>query len=54
MLKSAIDIIVGIVIGIFLGYIVDQLVGTTPLMTILIGVFGYVGAMYNLYRKSKG
>lgn len=54
MLKSAIDVIVGIVFGVFLGYIVDHEFQTKPMMMIVFGVLGYVSAMYNLYRKNKG
>lgn len=54
MLKSAIDIIVGIVLGVFLGYIVDHVFHTTPFMTIILGACGYLVVLYKLYKTSKG
>ncbi len=48
--KVLVDIISGIAVGGFLGYILDVYLGTLPLMLFLLTVFGMVGGVYNVYK----
>jgi F0F1-type ATP synthase assembly protein I len=48
--KVLVDIISGIAVGGFLGYILDVYLGTLPFMLFLLTVFGMVGGVYNIYK----
>jgi len=51
--KIVIDILSGIAVGVFLGYIFDSYFGTLPLFLFLFAVFGMIGGIYNIYKDVK-
>ena len=48
--KVLVDIISGIAVGGFLGYILDVYLGTLPFMLFILTVFGMIGGVYNIYK----
>lgn len=48
--RLIIDLIAGIIVGGFLGYILDNYFGTLPLFAILLLVFGSFGGLYSFYK----
>ncbi|MCE2991340.1 MAG: AtpZ/AtpI family protein [Candidatus Jidaibacter sp.] len=48
--KVLIDLISGIAVGGFLGYILDAYWNTLPTMLFICTVFGMVGGVYNIYK----
>lgn len=51
--KIIIDLLSGIAVGGFLGYICDSYFGTLPLFLFLMMVFGTIGGVYNIYKDAK-
>lgn len=51
--KIIVDILSGIAVGVFLGYICDSYFGTLPLFLFLFAVFGMIGGIYNVYKDAK-
>ena len=40
-----------VVIGAGLGYFLDKRVGTSPILTLVLGALGFAGGMYELIRR---
>jgi F0F1-type ATP synthase assembly protein I len=43
-----------VLIGAGLGYLLDKHLGTSPLLTLVLGLIGFVGGMYELIRRLSG
>ncbi len=50
--KILVDILSGIAVGVFLGYILDSYMGTLPFWLFILSVFGMMGGLYNVYRDA--
>lgn len=48
--KILVDILSGIAVGVFLGYILDIYLGTIPMALFLFAILGMVGGVYNVYK----
>ena len=40
-----------VVIGAGLGYLLDKQFGTSPIMTLVVGVLGFAGGMFEVIRR---
>ncbi len=48
--KVLVDIISGIAVGGFLGYILDVYLDTLPFLFFILTIFGMIGGVYNVYK----
>ncbi len=48
--RLIIDLIAGIIVGGFLGYVLDGTFGTTPWLMLILLVFGSFGGLYTFYK----
>jgi len=45
------DLLAGLVVGCFIGFVVDDYLLFFPIFTLILGGLGFVGGMLNLYRR---
>jgi F0F1-type ATP synthase assembly protein I len=50
-LSQALSLVVGPVLFAFVGWILDQAFGTGPLFVVVLGIFGFLGAVTALYFR---
>lgn len=50
-LSQALSLVVGPVLFAFLGWVLDRALGTGPLFLIVLGIFGFLGAVTALYFR---
>ena len=50
-LSQALSLVVGPVLFAFLGWVLDQALGTAPLFLVAFGIFGFLGAVTALYFR---
>lgn len=53
-LRAATDLVAAVVVGAFLGYLLDQWLGTTPWFMIAMFFLGFVAGILNIYRWQTG
>ena len=51
--KVITDMIAGVLVGGFLGYLLDNYLSTFPIYIFLFSVLGFAGSMFNLYKSIK-
>jgi ATP synthase protein I len=52
--RIAIELVVGIVVGGFMGWLLDKWLGTTPILMIVLFFLGAGAGMMNLWRMANG
>jgi ATP synthase protein I len=40
-----------VVIGAVVGYLIDKKIGTSPILTLILGVLGFAGGMFEVVRR---
>jgi ATP synthase protein I len=53
-LRIAVDLLAGLAIGVGLGLVLDNWLGTTPLMLVVFFFLGAAAGMLNVYRSATG
>lgn len=51
--QATIEFISPVIVGICLGYTADLVLGTKPLVTIIMMIFGCMSGVWNLYKMGK-
>jgi len=46
-----IDLVIGMTIGFFIGYITDSYLKTTPFFTFSLCILGFLGSLLNIYKN---
>lgn len=52
--RIATEMVAGLAVGGFMGWMLDRLLGTTPLFMIVLFFFGAAAGMMNIWRMAKG
>ncbi|MBL1146585.1 MAG: AtpZ/AtpI family protein [Pseudomonadota bacterium] len=53
-LRAATDLVAGVGVGAFLGYLLDAWLGTKPLFMIVMFFLGFIAGFVNIYRWQTG
>lgn len=51
-MRHSLDVIAGVGVGGTMGYFLDNALGTTPLLLIVLFLLGFVSGMYNIVRSA--
>jgi ATP synthase protein I len=51
--KIAVELVVGVVVGAFIGWVLDRQLGTGPWLLIVFLVFGFCAGMLNVFRTAR-